>query len=67
MRRIFIEIINWFDRNYNLVINNDKCVKLVIPDNHLTHGDLLKIPSINSLKDDTLLYLGKGWFKKIDY
>jgi len=53
----FVSIRAFFDRNWHLLFNKEKCVKIFFQDNWFRYNDI-----VNDGTND-LRCLGKGWYK----
>lgn len=61
MKKIIISIISFFDRNFNLIFNREKCVKVRLSIKYTEYNDVITCDSLSKNHEfKHLRYLGKN-------
>lgn len=64
MKNIIISIISFFDRNFNLIFNSEKCVNIKFDISYFEYNDVITCTALSKNHEfKHLRCLGKNWFK----
>lgn len=62
MKKFKTKVLSWLDRNYNLKINKEKCIRIYFRKHIYEYNNIIVIQGVEKT---ACRCLGKGWYKII--